>query len=125
MLSSAGCESQLQHGVLRSAKRPAGLDRLLRHAACALRYGAGVTQRRASGFHPPAFWLTPRVSPGGAEASETGATAPRVAGLLLVLAPAEATSRSPRPTATSRGDLLLPGAETAFSFVRHSIGSLQ
>lgn len=124
-MSPAACESQLQYGVLRSAKRPAGLDLLLRHAVWALREGAGMTQRRGSGFRPAAFWHTPRVSPGGAETSEAGATVTPWLGSCPVLAPAEATSRSPSLTASSRCDLLLHRAETAFAFVLHSVGSLQ
>ncbi|XP_028728110.1 uncharacterized protein LOC114695083 [Peromyscus leucopus] len=116
-LLPAACDSP-NMGVLGSAKRPAGLDRLLCHASWAFaRCGRGDAQARVASIPLP-LPARPACSLGGVEASEAGATAPPRAWLprltLYLLQEPGA------PTA-----LVPPAEATAFSFVQHSIGSMQ
>lgn len=111
--------TRLQHGVLGNAKRPAGLDRLLRHAAWALRGRAGVTCRRPCGIPFRCLLAHPACPRGPAEMSDAGGHCPS-----LGSAPTPPWPRAPSSSVTSRGDLLLPWAETSSSFVQYSLGSL-
>ena len=114
--------TRLQHGVLGNAKRPAGLDRLLRHAAWALRGGAGVTQRSPCGIPFGCLSVHPTCAPGPAEAPEAGIHCPSVdSAPTSIWHPHK--SRAPSSRATCRSQLLLPGAETACSFVLYFVGS--
>lgn len=114
---------RLQRGVLEYAKGPAGLARLLRHEARPLLCGPGVTQRRPCGIPFCAFLGIPRVHLAGRRRRRLGATVPAKALFLLLTG----SCRNPAPPLPLRRDGpgdLLPGTETAVSFVLRSIGSV-